>query len=171
MHGGRSGGVISPTGRYVLCRDDSTYVYGENIQWTFPPSDVANTHWLDNDRYLFLQKDSACYVYDMEDGSCLVSSDFNFRKSTKRVGYASTAPRYSSSTSTVIIQGYERDESRYREGPVYLFNLKTKTKSTINFWPDGILQDRYLFGIIWIASENLLIASYGCLGLYIIAIY
>lgn len=144
MHGGCSGGVISPTGRYVLCRDDSTYVYGENIQWTFPPSDVANTHWLDNDRYLFLQKDSACYVYDMEDGSCLVSSDFNFRKSTKRVGYLSTAPRYSSSTSTVIIQGYERDESRYREGPVYLFNLKTKTKSTINFWPDGILQDRYL---------------------------
>ena len=134
---------ISPTGKFAICRDDSTYIYGKDCQWTIPRGDKSTTHWYEQDRYLFIQYDSICNIYDTNNGKCVFSSDFNFHKDTPGVKWVSTPPLYIEPYSTIVIKGYKTNIAD-RYGPIHLLNLKSMKQMKIDFWPIGILKNRFL---------------------------
>ena len=133
----------SPTGRFAVCKDDSVYIYGMNGQWTIPIGEKYTAYWYDQDRYLFIQSDSICNIYDTENMKRVFSCDFNYTKDTPNVGHVSRAPLYIEPYSTIVIEGRKKNTTD-RHGAVCLLNLKSMKHMELDFWPKGIVKNRFL---------------------------
>ena len=123
----------SPTGRFAVCEDDSVYIYGKNGQWTIPIGEKYTAHWYEQDRYLFIQSDSVCNIYDTDNKKCVFSY----------IGHVSHTPLYIEPYSTIVIEGRKRNNADWY-GTVHLLNLKSMKQMNLDFWPKGIVKNRFL---------------------------
>ena len=133
----------SPTGRFAVCKDDSVYIYGKNGQWTIPIGEKYTAHWYEKDRYLFIQSDSVCNIYETDSMKRVFSCDFNYTKDTPKVGHVSRTPLYIEPYSTIVIEGRKRNNADWY-GTVHLLNLKSMKQMNLDFWPKGIVKNRFL---------------------------
>ena len=133
----------SPTGRFAVCKDDSVYIYSKNDQWTIPIGEKYTAHWYEQDRYLFIQSDSVCNIYETDNMKCVFSCDFNYTKDTPKVGHVSRTPLYIEPYSTIVIEGRKKNNADWY-GTVHLLNLKSMKQMDLDFWPRGIVKNRFL---------------------------